>query len=664
MSSNQSISPANLHFNAHGTPVADDFDDVYFSNDDGQAESQFVFIAGNKLIQRWRANTCYSFTVAETGFGTGLNFLACWQAFADYLSQQPANSTQQLHFISFEKYPIAPEDLQSAHSHFANLSFFAEQLRQHYPTQLEPGCHRMTFADGRVVLDLWLGDVNEVMPTLSAGKSGIVDAWFLDGFAPSKNPQMWQQSLFDQMFRLSRDNATVATFTAAGLVRRGLAAAGFEVSKQPGYGNKRDMTVATKAAKSSSNQSQEKAGSLDDSVIIIGGGIAACLTAWQLARQGKQITLLCADDELAQAASGNKQGALYPLLSAKPNTLSDFYLQAFRYARPCYRQLTNLTDSIAHQWCGLLHLNSNDELAEKHQAIAKLNYSHELVELVDAAKASELSGIEIPHEALYYPDGAWFCPGDVCRFIGHWLEQHGHSVKLSYNVTHLSRQQQKWLVEGCDSQTAEQVVIAAGIDSNQFEVSRHLPISAVRGQVSHVPATPSSKQLKTVLCHTGYLTPASFDDEATHCLGATFARDDRSTDITEADHQTNLNRLAQALPESGLVTNWQATTPSGRVGFRAVLRDHLPVIGAIPDWQAIEGMPATSKLSEMPKQQGLYVISGLGARGICSAPLAAAMLAAEMCGQAQPAPQAMLDAVDPARFVWRRLKKNRPLFSD
>ncbi|MBW8190412.1 bifunctional tRNA (5-methylaminomethyl-2-thiouridine)(34)-methyltransferase MnmD/FAD-dependent 5-carboxymethylaminomethyl-2-thiouridine(34) oxidoreductase MnmC [Neiella marina] len=662
MSSSHQISSANLHFNAHGTPIADDFDDVYFSNDDGQAESQYVFIAGNKLTKRWRANSCYSFTVAETGFGTGLNFLACWQAFDDYLSQNLATGSKQLHFISFEKFPITTNDLQDAHQRFANLSHYASQLRNAYPQQLSAGCHRMSFAGGRVVLDLWLGDVNDIMPTLSHHNQGNVDAWFLDGFAPSKNPQMWQQSLFDQMFRLSRPHATVATFTAAGLVRRGLAEAGFEVSKQAGYGNKRDMTIATKTALPQSTQYRTDSSTEASSVAIIGGGIAACLTAWQLAQRGKQITLLCADEQLAAAASGNRQGALYPLLTPKPSELSQFYWQGFRQALPFYRQLSELAPSIRHQWCGLLHLSSNEALAKKHQEIASIGYPTTLVELVSAQQASALSGVTLPHEALYYPDGAWFCPGDICQFIGQWLTEHGHDVRLNFTVKALTQADDNWQLTGPETLSAAQVVVAAGIHSGQFEQTRHLPISAVRGQVSHVPATEASQQLKTVLCHTGYLTPMTTDDSASHCLGATFSREDKSEDLHDDDHQTNLQRLAQAMPDSELVNDWQTTPTEGRVGFRAVLRDHFPVVGPVPAWQQIEGMAQTSVLASMPLQQGLFVISGLGARGICSAPLAAAVVTDYICGEAQCLPQPILDAINPARFVWRRLKKNKPLF--
>ncbi|MBD1390280.1 bifunctional tRNA (5-methylaminomethyl-2-thiouridine)(34)-methyltransferase MnmD/FAD-dependent 5-carboxymethylaminomethyl-2-thiouridine(34) oxidoreductase MnmC [Neiella sp. HB171785] len=657
MSSEQKIHSANLHFNAHGTPVAEDFDDVYFSNDDGLAESQYVFLAANNLPSRWRAHSCNSFTIAETGFGTGLNFLASWQAFDDYLSQGSANGAQQLHFISFEKFPLTSADLAAAHHHFPNLAQYAKQLQQHFPTELRSGCHRLSFDQGRIILDLWLGDVNEVMPSVPADSNGIVDAWFLDGFAPSKNPQMWQQSLFDQMFRLSRSGASVATFTAAGLVRRGLAQAGFTVKKQPGYGNKRDMTIASKASLQT-----PAADTTRQTVAIIGGGLAACLTAWKLALAGKQVVLLCADEQLASAASGNRQGALYPLLTPQPGELSQFYWQAFDFARRDYQWLTAQTDTIRHQWSGLLHLNSNEELTRKHAAIISQPYPATLVQAVDAERASELAGIDIPHDAVYYPNAGWFCPGDICRFIGGWLLAKGHDVHLGWRVDDIVKTGEHWLLQGDQTIEADQVVIAAGIDSNGFHVSRHLPISAVRGQVSHVPATAQSTQLKTVICHTGYLTPAGGGDWRSHCMGATFSRDNRSDELLDDDHQINLERLQQALPESQLTQQWLSSPAEGRVGFRAVLRDHFPIVGPIPDWESVGALPQTTPLSELAQQSGLYVISGLGARGICSGPLAADIITSYICNSSQPTSQALLDAVHPGRFVWRRLKKNRPLF--
>ena len=233
---------ANIKYNEHGTPVAGDFDDVYFSNQDGLAESRYVFIEQNRLNQRWHAHNENTFVIAETGFGTGLNFLAVWQAFLKFRNDFPNAKLTHLHVISTEKYPLSHADLTMALAHWPQLKPFSDPLLAQYPQPLL-GCHRRHFANSTVTLDLWLGDIAESLPQMSQRYQGVVDAWFLDGFAPSKNPQMWQPDLYANMARLSKLGSSFATFTAAGTVKRGLTEVGFEVKKVKGFGRKRDMLI-------------------------------------------------------------------------------------------------------------------------------------------------------------------------------------------------------------------------------------------------------------------------------------------------------------------------------------------------------------------------------------------------------------------------------------
>ena len=647
------ISTAKLHFNQQGTPVADDFDDVYFSNDDGLAETQYVFLGANRLPQRWRTHPEKLFTVAETGFGSGMNFLACWQAFDDQCHSASTHSfCQRLHFISFEKYPMTKASLVLCHQQFPSLSRYAKALVEQYPIIL-PGCHRLIFAGGRVTLDLWFGDVNDQLPELASPPQGLVDAWFLDGFAPSKNPQMWTPNLFHHMYRLAKSNATVATFTAAGLVRRGLSEAGFSVQKTPGYGKKRDMTVAHKPAPVTAQCKPKE-------ICIIGGGLAACFTAWELAQRGFQIRLLCADDHLASEASGNRQGALYPLLNGEENDLTSFFCHAYGYSLARIKQLIQLSPSIRHDWCGVLHLSCNDDLAQKHQAILAAQYPEELVYGVDKQQAAQLAGIPLNHSGIYFPQAGWINPGDLCRAIAAQLAVHGHHFEFNCKVEDLHTDGKCWqLSTSRQNYQADVVVIAAGVDSTSFEVCRHLPLTAVRGQVSHVEATTASEALSTVLCHTGYLTPSH---EGQHCLGATFVRNAPSKILRDDEHHTNLERLKNALPNSELVQTWWQSPLAGRVGFRATVRDHFPLAGPLPDWQQLPSAQESGQLNELPTQKNIYLLSGLSARGICSAPICAAVLASYINHEAQPVAQSLLDALHPGRFVWRRIKKNRPVF--
>jgi len=245
------IQSAQIEFNEFGTPVSHQFDDVYFSNKDGLAETQYVFLDKNELTTRWQElrerqqqqpETSLTFHIAETGFGTGLNFLAAWALYQGIFTSSEQHPT--LVFTSFEKHPLTQQDLRQALSHWPQFAKLSESLLNAYPEQLVEDSE-LILQGGKVCLRLIVGDVNDRMPKL-ADDELQADAWFLDGFAPSKNPDMWTQILFDNMARLTVPMGTLATFTAAGFVRRGLAQAGFIMSKHKGFGIKREMLAGRK----------------------------------------------------------------------------------------------------------------------------------------------------------------------------------------------------------------------------------------------------------------------------------------------------------------------------------------------------------------------------------------------------------------------------------
>ena len=216
-----------------GQPYSETFDDVYFSRDSGLEETRHVFLLNNQLPQRFAAMLPHQvFTIGETGFGTGLNFLCAWQCF-----RQHAQQDAHLHFVSVEKYPLSLADLNQALALWPELTDLSEQLCAKY-TELPTGWHRLIFDGGRVSLTLIIDDALTALPQLDAQ----VDAWFLDGFSPSKNPDMWSETLFSAMALHSAPGASLATFTSAGFVRRALQAAGFTVEKTAGFGSKREMT--------------------------------------------------------------------------------------------------------------------------------------------------------------------------------------------------------------------------------------------------------------------------------------------------------------------------------------------------------------------------------------------------------------------------------------
>ena len=233
---------AKIHFNDNGTPISEQFDDIYFSNTDGLKECHYVFLTHNDLPNRWQDwQNGKTFHIGETGFGTGLNFLATWSA---WLTSGAAKAGIKFKYTSFEKYPLSKQDLITAHKVWPELSEFTSELAKQYPDNITQDT-TLILADGQIEINIIFGDVNERIQELEFTPEQNIDAWFLDGFAPSKNPDMWTQNLFNHMARLSNASATVATFTAAGFVRRGLIEAGFVMKKNKGFGHKREMIYGT-----------------------------------------------------------------------------------------------------------------------------------------------------------------------------------------------------------------------------------------------------------------------------------------------------------------------------------------------------------------------------------------------------------------------------------
>ena len=338
---------AQVHFNESGTPVADHFDDVYFSNDSGIDETQHVFVAGNDLLERWQQWRNPTFVIAETGFGTGLNFLVAMRAFNEFKATNPNHPLKHLYFITTEKFPLPQQDMQRALEAFPALKAEAEALSELYPMGLE-GCHRLYFERHSTTLDLWIGDVHELLPQWHAPIEGLIDAWFLDGFAPSKNPDMWTDALFSQMARLSKTGTTFGTFTAAGIVKRGLAGVGFDIKKRKGFGRKRDMLTGVFNTANDSVQHKLRLpngpyyryvnSSVTEAskVAVVGSGLAAATACLALVKRGINTTLYFDGDTLASGASGNPQGGFYPQLHSEASIASRIQAHSFLYARQAY----------------------------------------------------------------------------------------------------------------------------------------------------------------------------------------------------------------------------------------------------------------------------------------------------------------------------------------
>ncbi|MEQ9879888.1 bifunctional tRNA (5-methylaminomethyl-2-thiouridine)(34)-methyltransferase MnmD/FAD-dependent 5-carboxymethylaminomethyl-2-thiouridine(34) oxidoreductase MnmC [Pectobacterium aroidearum] len=673
---NLPIQHASLSWNAQGTPVSQQFDDVYFSNQDGLAETRYVFLKGNQFPERFATHPRTACVIAETGFGTGLNFLTLWQAFADFRQQQPQAALRHLHFISFEKFPLRQHDLAAAHAQWPELAAFADELREQWPLTL-PGCHRLILAQGTITLDLWFGDVNTLLPELDDTQNHQVDAWFLDGFAPSKNPDMWTDNLFQAMARLCRKEGTFATFTAAGFVRRGLQQAGFQVSKIKGFGQKREMLSGilpdTLPVISPTPWYARPTASTTDDIAIIGGGIASVLTALALQRRGANVTLYCAEAQPATGASGNRQGALYPLLNNRHDAVSRFFSLAFDFARRSYTALAQQGLAFEHQWCGVSQLAWDEKSARKIEQILQGEWPEELVISVDAQQLENQSGLNPGVNGITYPDGGWLCPAELTASALKLAEQNGLSVLMNTAVSALETTDDGWALTLSTGQQVHHavVVLANGYHITDWPQTRDLPAYAVRGQVSHIPTNPVLGQLKQVLCYDGYLTPVS-PHHQTHCIGASYVRGETRCDYREEEQQENRQRLLNCLPDAEWAKTIDVSDAQARQGVRCALRDHLPLLGAVPDYkqtlaeyeERLHPQHRADTVPSAPYWQDLFIIGALGSRGLCSAPLAAEVLASQIYGEPLPLDRDTLAALNPNRFWIRKLLKGKPVAQD
>lgn len=585
---------------------------------------------------------------------------------AVFLEQAPLSGNgSRLHFISVEKYPLTQADLRKALAAWPELAPLSQPLIDQWPLPVS-GCHRLLFADGRIRLDLWFGDIKEMLPQVPHPATGLVDAWYLDGFSPAKNPEMWTQDLFDDLARLARPDATLSTFTCAGFVRRGLIAAGFTMKKVKGHGSKREMLAGVREGKvpqQSIAPWYARPTGREGEVLIIGGGIASAMTALSLVERGRHVTLLCEDGEPASGASGNRQGALYPLLNGEHDALSRFYSLAFGFARNRLLALAK-HHPVAFSLCGVTQLGYDDKSAAKLAKMSQGPFPPELMHPLSAAEVEQVVGLPCDADGVSYPLGGWFCPADLTRAAIREAQASGRlEVVFNATVTRIAEEADGWHLESRDGRQwhAPNLVVAAGHKLPALLPFAELPLYPVRGQVSHVPTTAGLSQLKSVLCYDGYLTPAH---NGAHCIGASYGRNQTDLAYRADEQEQNKARLQACVPQQRWPAEVDVSGAQARVGVRCASRDHLPVAGPVARLAALAdhdvNAPADQQ-SALPLHAGLYVLGALGSRGLCSAPLCGELLASEICGDPLPLAADLLEALHPARYWVRRLRRGKPL---
>lgn len=636
------LQAARLEFNADGVPMSSAYGDVYHSADGGLDQARHVFLAGNGLPGRWAGRE--RFVIVETGFGLGLNFLTTWQAWRD----DPARCGR-LHFVSVEKHPFSAADLDALYRRLLpeDLAPLGEQLTAHWPL-LTPGAHRLAFDGGRVVLTLLFGDAE----TLLRQTVARADAFYLDGFAPAANPDMWSPGIAQALMKLAAPAATLATWSVAAGVRDTLQQAGFATEKHAGFGRKRHMLTGGLLPHAQRIAARHApAPPSDRRAVVVGAGLAGCAVAERLAARGWQVALVERHGAPAQETSGNLAGLLRPMMAADDNLAARLSRQSFLAAHAHFAQLEKEGHALRWGPRGLLHLAEDASHADLQQeVVARNGFPEEFVRLVDAAQASALLGRPVDVGGWWFARGAWVNPGSVCEAN---LARAGHRLTrlFSREAVGLRQQPDGWQVcdgDGAPLAEAPVLVLANAMDARRFEAVAPMPLRIFRGQVTHLPA--GTLALDFALCRKGYVAPIG---DGRHCLGASFQADDLDPAERLGDHAANLARLERMLP--GAASGLDPARLEGRVGFRTACPDRLPLLGALPD--PLAPPPAGAQLRDVARLPGLHCALAYGPRGLTWATLAAELLASRIDAEPLPVEADLAAAVDPARFALRAARR-------
>ena len=650
----RALEPAEPNLSAGGTPYPPRYDDVCHSHEGGLAHAHHVFLAGNALPQAWAGRA--QFVIIETGFGQGLNFLATWQAW-----RKDPQRCARLHFVSIEKHPFTRQGLAQLHAGLDDLLPLAGQLQAAWPDAL-PGLHRLAFEDGGVILTLALGDIETMLPKLVAG----ADAFYLDGFSPARNADMWSPKVFRGLARLARPGATLATHTAAGFVRRGLKEVGFDARRAPGFGGKRHMTVATfrPAWKVRRHAPSPAADWQARHAIVIGAGLAGCAMTERLASRGWQVTLLDGHDGPARQTSSHRAAAMHAHISADDSLLSRLSRAGNQYALRGWAALAAAGHPVGWHGCGVLQIGENEAEAEAQRAaLEALGLPESFVRWMTPTEAATHHGAGVPRGGLWFAQGGWVAPPDICNAQ---LRRAGDAVhaRFGVRVDRIRRHDGAWEAIGQDGAilaSAPVMVLANAHEAPRLAPMRHQVVRRVRGQLT----TLSPEQVGAlgqwpdcVVTGAGYLLPVADDGSAR--VGSSYEADEGPLVARTAVHAENLERLAGLLPgASAGIGSLDVHGMSGYVGVRTVSHNRLPLIGQMPDEAAAAAAAAALRgghLRDIPRLPGLYAALAYASRGLTWAALGAELLVSQIEGEPLPLEADLADAVDPARLLLRALR--------
>ena len=591
-----------LEWTAAGQPRSRIYGDVYFSAEDGLAEARTVFLQGCGLPEAWQGRR--RFVVGELGFGTGLNIAALVDLWS---KTRPANG--RLHIFSVEAHPLSADDAARALSHWPELRPIVDRLIAGWPGRAA-GPHRLELQDLGVILDVAIGDVAEAL----GAWRGRADAWFLDGFAPALNPGMWRDEVLALVAARSAPGAGAATFTVAGQVRRGLAAAGFAVERRPGHGRKRERLVARLPGVPGPDPWPPR-------VAIVGAGVAGAAAARAVRALGGEAMVFDAEG-LCAGASGNPAALVTPRLDAGLSGPARLFAQAFRRAVALDEVCP---DAILSR--GALQLETAPVDAARFAKVAASDlFEPGTTPRLAAEQVAQALGEPAP-EALAWSAGLVISPH---RALAAWAP-----TVVPSKVARLEPGENGvWRLldtQGVLVADADAVILTAGLATG--ELAENLPLVAVRGQASWT--SPVEGHLPPAAAFGGYVLPLPGGGVL---FGATHDRGQVDRDVRAEDHARNLESLAEGLPR--LAERLAGQVLEGRASIRVATADQLPLAGRPPG-----------------ARPGVFVLCAFGARGFTLAPLLAEHVAAIAMDAPSPLPGPLADIVDPARFRAREARR-------
>ncbi len=615
------LTPAKAEFDAEGRLYSPAYGDVYHSPSGALGQAEHVFLRGNGLPGRWRGRG--AFTVCETGFGLGLNFLALWRAWRD----DPERSAA-LHMVSMEGHPFAREDLAALLERYAPepLAGLARQLAAQWPVLL-PGLHRLEFEGGAVTLTLGFGDAQVLASRLDVR----ADAFFLDGFAPERNPRMWELPLLRDLARLAAPGATLATWACTGELRGALREAGFDARRAPGYGGKWHMTVAEAAAAGGAAAAGPGAGA--GHAVVVGAGLAGAGMAQALAARGWRVTVIDAGRALGSPAhAGHVAAALTPVVARDDNGRARLSRAGSQRALARWQ---SLPAEAAPRVCGTVQLERD---AGRSAALAgtleTLAFPQEWVRQVGRDEASALAGLPLARGGVFFAQGMLLRPDLLIEAL---LAVDGVTV-LPGKVARVDRAGTGWSARdaaGVELARADAVILAnaAGArpvlaDSGLLDpLPRVAQMHALAGEVTLVPAAALDGGPRCIVGGEGYLLP----DVGAGCVaGSTYVHGATEARIGAEGQRVTLDKAAGLL--GGSLPDFAALEPGslpGWAGWRAVLPGRLPAVG------------------ELPHAPGLWLAIGYASRGLSWSALMGDLIAARLAGEPSPLETDLAQLISP-----------------